>query len=61
MPSVSINNWLANSGLDKATTRKKIYDMHVDCEEYVKRAYNMTMLDGDTFMDWLIAIVSGVK
>lgn len=60
MPSVSINNWLANSGLDKATC-KNIYDMHVDCEEYVKRAYNMVMLDGDIFMDWVIAILSGVK
>ncbi len=60
MPSVSINNWLSNSGLDE-TTCKKIYDMHVDCEEYVKRAYNMRMLDGEIFMDWLIAIVSGVK
>ena len=60
MPSVSINNWLANSGKDKATC-KKIYDMHLDCEDYVKKAYNMKILKGDIFMDWLIAIVSGVK
>lgn len=60
MPSVSINNWLANSGKDKSTC-KKIYDMHLDCENYVKKAYNMKVLNADIFMDWLIAIVSGVK
>lgn len=60
MPSVSINNWLTNSGKNKATC-KKIYDMHLDCEEYVKKVYNMKILNGDIFMDWLIAIVSGVK
>jgi ubiquinone/menaquinone biosynthesis C-methylase UbiE len=60
MPNVSINNWLANSGKSKAIC-KKIYDMHLDCEDYIKRAYNMKILDGDIFMDWLIAIVSGRK
>jgi len=60
MPSVSINNWLDNSGLDKPTS-KKIYDMHLDSEEYVKKVYNMKVLNGDIFMDWLIAIVSGIK
>ena len=60
MPSVSINNWLVNSGKDKSTC-KKIYDMHLDCEEYVKKAYNMKILNGDIYMDWLIAIVSGTK
>lgn len=60
MPNVSINNWLANSGKNKDTC-KKIYDVHLDCEEYIKKAYNMKILDGDIFMDWLIAIVSGSK
>lgn len=60
MPSVSINNWLVNSGKNQSTC-KKIYDMHLDCEEYVKKAYNMKILKGDIFMDWLIAIVSGTK
>jgi ubiquinone/menaquinone biosynthesis C-methylase UbiE len=60
MPNVSINNWLVNSGKDKSIC-KKIYDMHLDCEEYVKKAYNMKILNGDIFMDWLIAIVSGTK
>jgi SAM-dependent methyltransferase len=60
MPGVSTNNWLDNSGKDK-TTCKKIYDMHLDCEEYIKKAYNMKILNGDIFMDWLIAIVSGIK
>ena len=60
MPNVSINNWLANSGKNKPTC-KKIYDIHLDCEDYIKKAYNMKVLDGDIFMDWLIAIVSGIK
>ena len=60
MPSVSINNWLENSGKDKNTC-KRIYDKHLDCEEYIKKAYNMKILNGDIFMDWLIAIVSGIK
>jgi hypothetical protein len=42
-------------------TCKKIYDVHLDSEEYIKKAYNMKILNGDIFMDWLIAIVSGVK
>jgi ubiquinone/menaquinone biosynthesis C-methylase UbiE len=60
MPSVSINNWLNNSGLGESKC-KKIYDMHLDCEEYIKKSYNMKILNGDIFMDWLIAIVSGIK
>jgi SAM-dependent methyltransferase len=60
MPSVSINNWLDNSGLGDVKC-KKIYDMHLDCEDYIKKAYNMKILNGDIFMDWLIAIVSGLK
>ena len=60
MPGVSINNWLNNSGLDENIC-KRIYDMHLDCEEYIKKAYNMKMLGGDIYMDWLIAIVSGTK
>ncbi len=60
MPCVSINNWLANSGKDKITC-KKIYDIHLDCDDYVKKAYNMKVLNGDIFMDWLIAIVCGIK
>jgi len=60
MPSVSIKNWLDNSGLGN-DKRKKIYDMHLDCEEYIKKAYNMKILNGDIFMDWVIAIISGIK
>jgi len=60
MPNVSINNWLNNSGLDD-TACKKIYDMHLDCEDYIKNCYNMKILNGDIYMDWLIAIVSGIK
>ena len=60
MQNVSINNWLENSGLSEKKC-KKIFNIHLDCEEYVKEAYNMKMLDGDIYMDWLSAIVSGIK
>ncbi len=60
MKNVSISNWLDNSGLDKATC-KRIYNMHLDCSDYIKEAYNMRILNGDIYMDWLSAIVSGNK
>jgi len=60
MPNVGINNWLENSGLDKKICRK-IYDMHLDSPGYIKKAYNMKICNGDIYMDWLFAIVSGVK
>ncbi len=60
IPSVSISNWLGNSGLPKEIC-EKIYNMHLDCEDYVKKAYDMKIIDGDILMDWRTAIVSGVK
>lgn len=60
MTNVSINNWLDNSGLDKETC-KKIYNLHLDSPKYIKDAYNMKICNGDIYMDWLFAIVSGVK
>ena len=60
IPSVSISNWLGNSGLPKETC-DKIYNVHLDCEEYVKKAYDMKVVDGDILMDWRTAIISGVK
>ena len=58
--NVGISNWLGNSGLPKETC-DKIYNVHLDCEEYIKKAYNMKVIDGDIIMDWRTAIVSGVK
>ena len=60
IPSVSISNWLINSGLSKETC-DKIYNMHLDCEDYVKKTYNMEIVSGDILMDWTTAIISGVK
>jgi ubiquinone/menaquinone biosynthesis C-methylase UbiE len=60
MEQVSINNWLENSGLPKKTC-KKIYDIHLDSPDYIKKVYNMKILGGDIYMDWLFAIVSGIK
>lgn len=60
MPNVSINNWLDNSGLSKETC-KRLYNMHLDSPEYIKKAYNMKIINGDIYMDWLFAIASGMK
>lgn len=60
IPSVSISNWLVNSGLSKETC-DKIYNMHLDCEDFVKKTYNMEIVSGDILMDWTTAIISGVK
>lgn len=60
MENVSINNWLDNSGLNKSVC-KKIYNVHLDSPDYIKKIYNMRIFEGDIYMDWLFAIVSGVK
>ena len=60
IPSVSISNWLGNSGLPKKIC-DKIYNMHLDCEEYIKKAYDMKIVNGDILMDWKTAIISGIK
>ena len=60
MENVSINNWLDNSGLHKDKC-KRIYNMHLDSSPYVKKAYNMVVVDGDIYMDWIFAIVKGYK
>ncbi len=60
IPGVSISNWLINSGLSKEIS-EKIYNMHLDCDDYVKKAYNMEIVSGDILMDWTTAIISGVK
>ena len=58
--NVSISNWLSNSGLSRDVC-DKIYDVHLDCDDYVKRAYNMEIVNGDILMDWITVIVSGNK
>lgn len=60
IPRVSISNWLANSGLPKKIC-DKIYNMHLDCEDFIKKTYNMEIVSGDIIMDWTSAIISGVK
>ena len=60
MRNVSINNWLKESGLSDDAC-KQIYDFHLDSPGYIKNAYNMKILQGDIFMDWQSAIVSGRK
>ena len=60
MESVSINTWLDNSGLSKDIC-KKIYNLHLDSPDYIKKAYNMKILNGDIFMDWIFVIVSAER
>jgi len=60
MKKVSINNWLGNSGLDKETC-DKIKELHINADEYFKKAYNMVEKDGDLFMDWKFIVLSGTK
>jgi len=60
MESVSINNWLNNSGLPKEK-QDKIYKMRLDSPKYAQKAENMKIYNGDILTDWYFAIVSGVK
>ena len=60
MSSVSTKNWLSNAGLDD-DVYNKLYNMHLDSKNYIKKAYNMKIVNGDIYMDWLQAIVSGEK
>jgi choline kinase/ubiquinone/menaquinone biosynthesis C-methylase UbiE len=58
--NMSLANWLSNSGLPQARI-DQIRDMHVQCDERVKDAYNMRITGDDVFMDWKFSVVYGVK
>lgn len=57
---MSVKNWLNNSGLPEAT-KNKIFYMHINAGDYFKKAYNMSIFDGDCFIDMKMAILTGIK
>lgn len=60
MESVSIKNWLDNSGLSEEK-QNQLYKMRLDSPIYAQKAENMKIHDGDILTDWYFTIVSGVK
>lgn len=56
----SIRNWLENSNLEKGV-QDKIFQMHLDLDNRGKKDYNMTLKDGDCFIDMKFVILTGVK
>jgi ubiquinone/menaquinone biosynthesis C-methylase UbiE len=58
--SMSLNNWLENSGVPSENV-EVIRGLHLNCSDVVRRAYNMKFIDGDVLMTWKFSIVSGVK
>ena len=59
-PQCSIQNWLNNSGLPKSI-QNKIYQMHRNMDENIRRAYNATFTNDDVLCDFKFVIVKGVK
>lgn len=60
MKDMSLNNWLDNSGLPFRNV-DIIKRMHLECDQAVQRAYQMKHNDGDIFMNWKFAVVTGTK
>ena len=60
MPQMSVRNWLEKSGVE-TKIQDKIFDMHISASDYFKRAYNMTIVDGDCLIDMKNAIIVGEK
>ncbi len=56
----SIRNWLDNSGLP-AKNKNLIFQMHVALDSQGKKDYNMTLRDGDCFIDMKFIILTGTK
>ncbi|MFC1497436.1 class I SAM-dependent methyltransferase [Verrucomicrobiota bacterium] len=57
---MSLNNWLDKSTIP-ASNVEIIKKMHQECDESVKRAYNMKIIKDDILMDWKFSLVLGVK
>jgi ubiquinone/menaquinone biosynthesis C-methylase UbiE len=56
----SINNWLQNSGQDKKIL-KKIYDLHYNAPERVKKYYNMKIKGKEIIINSKVLIIKGQK
>ncbi|MFC2091173.1 class I SAM-dependent methyltransferase [Elusimicrobiota bacterium] len=57
---MSVDNWLAGSGLPKPVQRK-IYNMHKYADNYFKEDYNMVETKDDCLIDMKMVIVTGMK
>lgn len=60
MPQVSLLNWLKNSAVDEKTMGK-ILKMHLNAGKHFKDIYRLNTSEGDIFIDWKFALVSGKK
>lgn len=60
LKKMSIKSWLINSSLPSAIQRK-IFMLHKNLPEYVKKAYKMIETDDDCFIDMKMAILVGKK
>lgn len=58
--NMSLNNWLDNSEIPRRN-KEMIRKMHHDCDDFVKKAYNMKFVDGDILMDWKFSVLAGIK
>jgi len=57
---MSVRNWLANSGVPPST-QNRIFELHVNAQDYFKKAYGMVEADGDCLIDMKMAILVGQK
>lgn len=60
MRRASLNNWLDNSGIPQENI-DTIKRMHFEAPDYVKEDYDMDFSDGDCYMTWRFAVVTGRK
>ena len=60
LKDMSLNNWLEKSALPFRNV-DIITKMHYNCDDIVKKAYNMKFQNNDILMDWKFSIVSGIK
>jgi SAM-dependent methyltransferase len=56
----SINNWLNSSGQDKDML-KKVYDLHYNAPEEIKKYYNMRIVDKEITIDSPVFMIKGQK
>lgn len=56
----SIKNWLQNSGIPQEA-QDKIFQMHLDLDAQGKKDYNMSIKNGDCFIDMKFVILTGQK
>ena len=60
VPSMSVRNWLSNSWLPQIT-QDEIFELHANGSDEFKRAYNLSQLNGDIWIDLKMVIVWGRK